>query len=369
MLGGLPGTRVAAREEGGSLRQVLCLIVATALVGVSTWLGTGSARAVAPPVSLASVLTIDGVAITPDVVRDRQPFTISARVANRGQEELRDLQWFPSVVIDPTRGDDHPGMEILARTPDHLDLAPGGEARISLTFRVTVVGARRYGLLVTLPDRGRGVVFASDPAPRATRPDSAAFRTRRALLVAIPIMGLLGALALGAVRSRRIRQALMAQLAPRLTRRDIAWLAEAMLALLAALNLPRIVGGIGASGIAPPDALGWARYAFIPLRWLLPPAIAVALARSGAPALLVAAVFGTAFAQVNAALLGQIPPAQFLHLWSPALLLTALCVTIRHARRARFAPTLAVIALLCYGAVALPWFRLYLNTVILHGGA
>jgi len=351
------------------VRRVLRFIVVAALVGGITWLGAGTARAVTPPVPLASVLTIDGVAIAPDVVRDRQPFTISAQVANRGQEELRDLQWFPSVVIDPTRGDDHPGMDILVRTPDHLDLAPGGEARISLTFRVTAVGIRHYGLLVTLPDRGRGVAFASDPAPRATRPDSVTFRIRRALLVAIPIVGLLGALAIGGIRSRRIRRALTAQLAPRLTRRDIAWLAGATLALLAALNLPRIVGGIGASGIAPPAALGWALYAFIPLRWLLPPVLAVALARGGAPALLVAAVFGAAFAQANAALLGQIPTALFLQLWSPALLLTALCVAVRHARRARFAPTLAIIALLCYGAVALPWFRLYLSTVILHGGA
>jgi len=351
------------------VRRMLHFIVTAALLGGATWLGAGAARAATPPVPLASVLTVDGVATTPDAVRDRQPFTISARVENRGQEELRDLQWFPSIVIDPTRGDDHPGMEILARAPEHLDLAPGDEARVSLVFRVTAVGARRYGLLVTLPDRGRGVVFAADPAPRANQPDSATFRIRRALLVALPIVALLGLLAIGGMRSRRIRRELAAQLAPRLTRRDIAQLAGATLALLAALNLSRIVGAIGAAGIAPPAVLGWALYAFIPLRWLLPAAIAVALAPGGAPALLVAAMFGAAFAQANAALLGQIPTAQFLHLWSPALILTALCLALRHARRARFAPTLAVIALLCYGAVALPWFRLYLNTVILHGGA
>ncbi len=40
----------------------------------------------------------------------------------------------------------------------------------------------------------------------------------------------------------------------------------------------------------------------------------------------------------------------------------------RHLRRARFASTLAVVALLCYGAAALPWFRIHVNTVLLHGG-
>lgn len=76
-------------------------------------------------------------------------------------------------------------------------------------------------------------------------------------------------------------------------------------------------------------------------------------------ALPLATMFGAAFACAKVALLGRIPLVP---------ILTALCVAVRHARRARFAPTLAVVALLWYGATALPWFRLYLSAVILHGG-
>ncbi len=102
----------------------------------------------------------------------------------------------------------------------------------------------------------------------------------------------------------------------------------------------------------------------------MPLVVACALARGRAPAFLVIAIFGATFAQANLYLVGQVPMDKLLQLWFPAIALVVLCLTVRHARRTPFAPALALIALLWYGAAALPWLQLYLNTVVLpavHG--
>jgi len=58
------------------------------------------------------------------------------------------------------------------------------------------------------------------------------------------------------------------------------------------------------------------------------------------------------------------PLVRFLQLSSPALILSVFCVAVRYVRRARYASTLALVALICYGFAGLPWIQLYLRTVV-----
>lgn len=166
------------------------------------------------------------------------------------------------------------------------------------------------------------------------------------------------------MRSARFRPVLLEQLTPQITLRGVASFAVAALTLFVALNLSQLVSYAVITGFVPRTSLGWTIYTFIPMRWLVPLAVALFLARGEMPGLFVIALFVAAFAQTNATLIGHVPLVRFLQLSSPALILSVFCVAVRYVRRARFAATLALVALICYGFTGLPWIQLYLRTVV-----
>lgn len=315
--------------------------------------------------SLDEVLSIEELTVEPAVVRDDEPFTIRALLVNQGPSGLLGLRWYPSISADPSKPTDNPPIEFLGRSPDHLDLPAGERARASLSFRVTTLGERRYGLVVESDDPGQGIAFGVDPTPRTTAPYSAGFVLARCLAALSAVVLLAGLFRLAYARSAGLRHEVQLHLHPVLAPRDWAGLAAALLALAAGLNLPWLIAGLDATGWVPPNLLGRAILLFIPLRWAVPLLVALWLARGRTPALFAVGLLMVVFVQANARLIGQVSPSDFLEVCSPGLILAGLYLGLRQLPRSRLvAPSLTAGAVVLYALAAYPWFRLYVEQVL-----
>lgn len=349
-------TSVASRQRGTQLRWIIAVATALCIAG-SAVVGVGAS----PP--LQSVLTIDQVVVAPDTVRDGKPFTVTARVTNRGQEALADLRWYPSVAVGPGEQRDRPQMEVLERSPQQLTLGPGQSAQISLAFRATSPGERIYGIAVGGPAVGMGAVIAADPHPRTTLANSAGYVARSWLLRVVPGGLLLGIFGVFLWRSARARQSLRSQIAFPPTPADALTFGGAALALFVALDLPQIVTWLGAMGWLPGSDSAWFAYVFIPARWLIPIAVAVILAKGKTSLLYTTMLFLAAYAFANRDLVGKVPASTLLRLLLPSILLGVFCGVLRSILRERrhygLATALSLASLFCYLGLAWPYLKLY----------
>lgn len=322
---------------------------------------TGAAGTTPP---LSALITLDAVRVMPPNVQDGQPFTMTARVINQGSGSLDHLQYFPSVIADPTHPKDHPRIQILKRSPADLLLRPGQEANIAVTFRVTTPGTRRYGLLLARTDQLGDVIFSADPQPRSVSPATTIFRLRQAARVSFVPVLLLVMLALVSYRSHWFRRRLVSQIAPAITARLVVELAIAVLLVATSLNLSHVFEWASKAGLLPASSVGWAIYLFIPVRVLVPLAVSFYLSRGIMPGFVVLSLFLTGYVGTNASLWGQVPDRVFIQLSLPAALLWLTCVSLRQIRTIRVAAASSVVALLYYGTLSLPLWRVYANVVL-----
>lgn len=77
------------------------------------------------------------------------------------------------------------------------------------------------------------------------------------------------------MRSARFRRVLLEQLTPQITLRGVASFAVATLTLFVALNLSQLVSYAVITGLVSRTSLGWTIHTFIPMRWLVPLAVAL----------------------------------------------------------------------------------------------
>jgi hypothetical protein len=346
-----------------SIRLVVRLLLVVSSVTVLGGVLPAVVRAEDQSVQLSDVLLIDQLLITPIDVRDRTPFTMAARLTNRGEQLITGLRWFPSILADPTRPTDHPHIEILSRSPSAhgLDLAPGEQTIISITFRVTDSGTRHYGLLVETPDLRKGVVFAADSIPHTTRPYSLAFQVRRAALYGIPIAAVIAASAMLLRRSTCLKHMLRTHLLPSVSWQSAVQIAIGAVVLVVVFNLPLVAMKAGTTGIIPRGVSWWIPYVLVPLRWIVPLLLTIWFARSRIPALHAIILLIVMHVGTYHDLWGQVPTAILVRAWVPGVLLAVFYLSLRSIDTTRMAPITASAAITIYAIVATPWFRVYVE--------
>lgn len=325
--------------------------------------------AAAVPEHLSSVLSAQDTTVSPDIVRDGEPFTATTHLFNHGNEAIEDIQWFPSVAIHQELGKGaNPKMETLRRSPERLTLQPNEGAQVSLTFRVTEVGTRQYGLAILVPDRSKGVLFANDDRLRATVPDTIPYSLRRFLFPTALLVSISAVTIFALRRYPSLRRTLKKQIALHLHRSE-AIRAGTMLALtITALNLYALLVRAIDRNLVGPTTLRWAGYLFIPAQWIIPLVAAAVLARTRISSIYLLIVFCALYLQNKSYLLGKIPMAQMAKFLLPAVLLPALAISWRYLwakqRLHPWALTVLVSTMVVYVALSWPWFKLYYETFL-----
>lgn len=311
----------------------------------------------APP--LRDVIRFVSLGITPDVVQDDQVFTAVARIQNIGSESIADVRWFPAAMGNPDKRDDHPRLDVVTQNPDHLDLAPAQQAEIRIAFRTEEPGTRQYGVLIELPDRGRGVVLAVDASLHTTLAPTLTYRLRQFS----PALLLVTALFLFGFPRRKmilehVRSA--ASLRIRLSSGEIARLLGTAAVIALALNAPSITERLVRSYLIPPWAFDAMLYAYIPAKLTLPLAAALFEGRNSTALPLAATILAAIYVVSNWYLVTQVPLETFAALCLPGVALAVLVLTLSAAlQRAPLQRVLAAAAIMTYLVAAAPWVGMY----------